>query len=70
MDQNWVPKWSQNGPKSITKSIKSCMSFLMGFLVDVGSNLMPKWSQVGTKVEAKTDINRKTAESAKLYKTQ
>jgi len=46
------------------------MSFLMGFLVDFRPNLMPKWSQVGTKVEAKTDINRKTPKSAKHYKTQ
>jgi hypothetical protein len=31
---------------------------------------MPKWKQVATKVEAKTDINLKTAKSAKVNKTQ
>ena len=52
---------SQNGakmvPKSIQKSIKILMFFLIGFLSDFDRFGVPKWSQVGTKMGSKIDVN-------------
>ena len=45
---------SQNGakrvPKSVQRSIKKLMFFLIGFLSEFVRFWVPKWSQVGTKM--------------------
>ena len=65
-EPKWIPEGSQNGQKIDQKSIRCSIVVFIALLVAFGPFWMPKWSQRGTKVDAKTDLNTKRPQSAKL----